>query len=193
MAFHDRQSAGFWMPFVTRRDIVRLVAALGAIVLLQVHPAEAQDGSRVRVLDRGLKGLLEFGSELSPTLRYLLEQLEATSVLVFVDCNPRMPERIGARSNFVASVNGVRYVRVDVDCALVYRQQLSLLAHELQHALEIGGRSDIVDADSMESYYEDIGFQTYDDGKHKEFETFEAIAVQRRVDAETSGKVTRTR
>jgi len=53
-------------------------------------------------------------------------------------------------------------------------------------------RSDIVDADSMESYYEDIGFQTYHDGNHKGFERFEAIAVQRQVDADTRGKVIRT-
>jgi hypothetical protein len=182
------------MPFVPRRDIARLVAAVGvaAVTLFQVAAAWAQDGPHVRVFDRRLKGLLESGRESSPTLRHLIEKLDASSVLVFADCNARMPERIGARLSLVTSVNGVRYVRVEVDCELIDRHQLSLLAHELQHALEIGHRSDIVDADSMESYYEDIGFQTFYDGNHKGFESFEAIAVQRHVDAETRGKVLRT-
>ena len=34
-----------------------------------------------------------------------------------------------------------------------------MLAHELQHALEIGENPAVTDVDSMESYYEGAGFQ----------------------------------
>jgi hypothetical protein len=47
-----------------------------------------------------------------------------------------MPTYVGARLNFVTSVNGLRYVRVDIDCTLSQRRQIALLAHELQHALD---------------------------------------------------------
>ena len=116
----------------------------------------------------------------SPTLRALVEQVEAASILVFVEGDIRMSERLGARLHFVTSVNGVRYVRVDVNCTLAPRRQIALLAHELQHALEIADRSDILDVEAMESLYEDIGFQTFEHGRHRSFET-EAAMTHRRL------------
>jgi len=43
----------------------------------------------------------------------------------------------------------MRYVRVDIDCTLSPRRQIALLAHELQHALEIGERTDILDEEGF--------------------------------------------
>jgi hypothetical protein len=48
----------------------------------------------------------------------------------------------------------------------------------------IGERSDILDAEDMESLYEDIGFESFDNGSHKRFETEAAKTVQRTVDDE---------
>ncbi len=64
------------------------------------------------------------------------------------------------------------------------RRQIALLAHELQHALEIGERTDILDAEGMESLYEEIGFQSSGSGSHKSYETEAAMAIQRAVDDE---------
>ena len=122
-----------------------------------------------------------------------MEKVEATPILVFIEGDIRMPARIGARLNFVTSVNGLRYVRVDIDCTLSPRRQIALLAHELQHALEIGERTDILDAEGMESLYEDIGFQSFDNGSHKSYETEAAKAVQRAVDEEMGRRGTRER
>jgi len=120
----------------------------------------------------------------SPTLRALVEKVEAAPILVFIEGDIRMPVFVGARLNFVTSVNGVRYVRVDIDCTLSPRRQIALVAHELQHALEIGERTDILDAEGMESLYEEIGFQSSDSGSHRSYETEAAKAVQRAVDDE---------
>ena len=142
----------------------------------------------VRVADRLLRGLIETGAAQSPALRALLADIEAAPVLVFIDCGVQMRTRLAARLNFVTSVNGVRYVRVGVDCTLPRRHQVALLAHELQHALEIAGRPDVVDPDSMATYYEDIGFSTYKDGTYTGFEPAAAVAMQRRVDDEIRGR-----
>ncbi len=159
-----------------------------ALVFLHTATAAAQQDPHVRVADRGLKAMLETGAARSPALRALLADLEAAPVLVFIDCGVQMRTHLGARLNFVTSVDGVRYVRVGVDCTLGQRHQLSLLAHELQHALEIAGQPGIVDVDSMATYYEDVGFFTYKDGTDKGFETAAAIAMQRRVDDEICGR-----
>jgi hypothetical protein len=159
-----------------------------ALVCLQGAVAASQQDPHVRVADRVLKAMLETGAAQSPALRALLAELDAAPVLVFVDCGVQMRTRLGARLNFVTSVDGVRYVRVGVDCTLGPRHQLALLAHELQHAMEIAGQPGVVDVDSMATYYEDIGYFTYKDGRDKGFETAAAIAMQRRVDDEIRGR-----
>jgi hypothetical protein len=106
----------------------------------------------------------------------------------FVEGDIRMPERLGARLHFVTSVNDVPYVRVDINVTLATRRQIALLAHELQHALEIADRPDVTDVEAMESLFEDIGFQTSDNGRHRSFETGTAIDVQEAVEGELGGR-----
>jgi len=164
-------------------------AALAVLLIVVVpHGSSAEPLPRIRILDPVLKSLFEHGTTQSPTLRALVEKVEAASILVFVEGGIQMPDRIGARLNFVTSINGVRYVRVDIDCTLPPRRQVALLAHELQHALEIADRSDIQDVEAMESLYEDIGFQTFEHGRHKSFETEAARAAQEAVDEELGGR-----
>jgi hypothetical protein len=151
----------------------------------------AQSSPHVRFLDPVLKGLFDHDIEQSPTLRALVDKVEAAPILVFIEGDIRMPARIGARLNFVTSVNGMRYVRVDIDCTLSPRRQMALLAHELQHALEIGERTDIQDAEGMELLYEEIGFQSFENGSHKSYETEAAKAIQRAVDDELGGRAGR--
>ena len=173
-----------------RRRASRAGFGLTCAALLWMHAAAAvaQQGPNVRIADRVLKAMLETGAAQSPALRTLLADLEAAPVLVFIDCGVQMRTRLGARLNFVTSVDGVRYVRIGVDCALGARHQLALLAHELQHALEIAGQPGVVDVDSMATYYEEVGYFTYKEGTDKGFETAAAIAMQRRVDDEITGR-----
>jgi hypothetical protein len=155
--------------------------------------ASAQTAQHIRILDSELSALFHTGESHSHTFRALVEDTNAAPVLVFIDCSLSLPARLGARLSFVTSVPAVRYVRVLVDCSLPPRTQITLLAHELQHALEIGSRTDIVGGDAMESLYEEIGFQTSSNGRHVSFETASARAVQQAVDRElgerTSGSV----
>lgn len=162
----------------------RVLCILFVITLATPHRSDAQTSPHIRFLDSVLKGLFEQGMQQSPTLRALVDKVEAAPILVFIEGDIRMPVYVGARLNFVTSVNGTRYVRVDIDCTLSPRRQIALLAHELQHALEIGQRTDILDAEGMESLYEEIGFQSSDSGSHKSYETEAAKAVQRAVDDE---------
>jgi hypothetical protein len=164
-------------------------AALAVLLALFLpYGASAETAPRIRILDAPLKSLFDHGLTQSPTLRTLVEKVEAASILVFVEGEIRMPERLGARTNFVTSVNGVRYVRIDVNFTLAPRRQIALLAHELQHALEIADRADILDVEAMESLYEDIGFQSFENGRHRSFETEAAIDVQESVERELGGR-----
>ena len=166
-------------PVPLSRKLPFLVTFLLSVVLPAI--ASAQAAPHIRILDQGLKTLFEQGLEQSPTLRALVAELEATRVLVFAECHFHLPSGVAGRLNFVTSVKGIRYVRVAVDCWLTQRWQVSLLAHEIQHALEIGRHAEVVDVDAMESLYEGIGFATDRDGPARHFETDAAKAVQRAV------------
>ena len=165
---------------------------MALILLLTVvaTPATAQGTQHLRVLDRDLKALLDRGATQSPTLNTLVEEVEATPLLVFVECWLKLPSGVGARTNFVTSVARTRLVRIAIDCSLTNRWQVSLLAHEIQHALEIGRRPEVVDVDAMELLYENIGFPTVRDGSMRHFETDAAIAVQRAVSDELGARAT---
>jgi hypothetical protein len=164
-----------------------LGVALSALCLAGAAAAATEHDSHIRVSDHGLKTLVELATSRSETFRELVAALDAAPVLVFVECDLRLPLRLSARLSLVTRVGAVRYVRVDIACALPSRRQMALLAHEFQHALEIGLASDITDLDSMEEHYESVGFQTYGDGAHKRFETDAAQRVERRVKDELYG------
>jgi hypothetical protein len=74
---------------------------------------------------------------------------------------------------------------------LAPRRQITLLAHELQHALEIADRPDIQDVEAMESFYEDVGFQTFEDRRHRGFETEAALEMQEAVERDLGGRAPR--
>jgi hypothetical protein len=170
-------------------SLTRCCATL--VILLTVvfaQGAAAQSTPHLRVFDRDLKALLERGMTQSPTLNKLVAEVEAMPLLVFVECSFRLPSGVGARTNFVTSVGDTRFLRVGVDCGLTQRWQVSLLAHEIQHALEIGRHRQVMDVDAMESLYENIGFPTIRDGSTRHFETDAAIAVQRAVHEELAGR-----
>ena len=161
------------------------------LIFVLPYSASAETTPRVRVLDAHLKSLFDHGLTQSPTLRTLVDKVEASSILVFVDGDMRMPERFGAQTKFVTSVNDVRYVRVDINVMLAPRRQIALLAHELQHALEIADRPEIQDVEAMELFYEDAGFQSFDDGRHRGFETDAALEMQEAVERELGGRAPR--
>src|SRR5688500_11931918 len=169
-----------------RRSCVRTLLATAVLWLL--HAPAAAHTSNVRIVDRGLNTLFEVGLAQSPTLDALVTELNALPILLFADCSMQMPSRIGARLNLITSIGQIRYVRVSVDCSLQARRQTELLAHEIQHALAIAGRPDILDEDDMESLYGEIGYSTLRDNRHTWMETAAAIDVQRRVGDELDGR-----
>jgi hypothetical protein len=158
------------------------------LVLLSPAFADADDVPHVRVHDARLRTVLKHGAARSETLRGLLSALEQSSALVFVDCNWDLPPALLGRSSLVSMVAGVRYVRVDMRCGIADVWLLPMLGHELQHAVEIGLSPDIVDEESMEAHYGDVGTESYRNGADRGFETVAARVVERMVRAELTGR-----
>ncbi len=111
-----------------------LVAALvvGAAVAVAAQPLRA-----VRPLDDASSEALASGQRHSAAFRALVEDVEATGVIVHVATGDL--ERFGAAgtTRLVGVAEGQRYLRVMLRPRLALAERASVLAHELQHVREI--------------------------------------------------------
>ncbi len=110
----------------------------------------------IRSTDRRLRSLLEHGLRISPTLRALVARLHTSDVVVYVQCDgPGAPD---GRLTFLTKAAGYRYVVVRM-ARFPQSQQIAMLAHELQHAVEIAETPAIVDGESLVREYRRIGYE----------------------------------
>lgn len=179
---------------------MRLMSSLSCMaVVLLAAGAAAQDvaiGPRVRAADNEARELLAMGEQDSPTLRQLLVELENSDLIVLVSVEPPAPFGQATARNFhgstrlLAAAAGQRYLAIWLDSrwrpgARQRPRVVSLLAHELQHALEVAQNPDVVDQGGMMTLFGRIGRELC----AQQFETDAALAVQSRVFNELSAVV----
>lgn len=117
--------------------------------------------------------LLAESAEASRTVRRLVETLEQSDVVVFLEVRDRVSNG-SALLTFVGCRSGVRWPRVAIDAGQQARQQIAFLAHELQHAVEVARAPEVQDIDGFRRLYERIGIPL--GAGH--FETEAAVAAE---------------
>src|SRR5262245_46678763 len=120
--------------------------------------------------------LLEEAATRSATVRSIIDRLAATDVIVYVEVTPS-PQIPLARTKLVTATANARFVRIGLRTQLSPFDVTPLIAHELQHALEIAERPDVRDDAAVRRLYSQIGRQNGPD----RFETEAARAIERRV------------
>lgn len=108
----------------------------------------------------------------SPTVAALVDALDASDVIVVAELTWDSMEDVSDR-RLQAVVGDVRYVRVRVSAKLKRWNQMSILAHELQHAREVAQAPDVRDEAALAGLMRRIGRETYP-GR---FETKAAVEV----------------
>jgi len=100
-------------------------------------PRTTAEAWRVRGLEPALQALIEKGVSRSRTFRRLVAELGTTDVIVHLR-QQRMPAGFrGFLMHHVLESNGVRYLRIGIDPRGADGRVIPLIAHELQHALEV--------------------------------------------------------
>jgi hypothetical protein len=127
-----------------------------------------------------LQAVLEAGYTRSSTFRGLIDALERSDLIVYV--TPQFPARgpYSGELRFVRASGGVRYLRIQVRQQMNAVQLTAMIAHELQHAAEVAAVPSVVDAASMWSLYQRIGYRV---GTHRH-ETATALRTAARVERE---------
>jgi hypothetical protein len=144
------------------REVTRILACC-AFVCASAWPAVAMTApaARVRSTDATLLELLREGAERSATFHGLTDAIAHSTGIVYVEFGYCAFGHVnGCLLPFIASTHGDRYLRILVTPDKNRRshdQLLALIAHELQHALEVIAHAEVVDVATMEAMFSRIG------------------------------------
>ncbi|HXD19134.1 MAG TPA: hypothetical protein VN654_19110 [Vicinamibacterales bacterium] len=156
--------------------------ALGVLVfVVSLAGGEPRDGGHVRTMDVRLRAGINEGMARSSSFRDLVARLDGSDVIVYVEPECPMSQRLFGRLTFMAASGGRRYVNVRIACGLNPDEQIAALGHELRHAVEIADAPSVVDVASLGELYRRIGFASHGVPHGLGFESRAAIDTARRV------------
>jgi hypothetical protein len=158
----------------------------------QSDPAPEACGAReavplqLRPLDCRLAAATADGLERSATFRHLVERVGALNGIVYIHLKPYVNpqtkrELDGGLSHAVTTAGAHRLLHVMVGAGQGDRP-IYILAHELQHAIEVLEASDVSTENAVDQLFERIGTQVYAGA----VETQAALDVERAVRRELS-------
>lgn len=143
----------------------------------QFDPTSRHIGSHVRGATPLITEMIKGAVRRSATFAALVEALNQTDVIVYIESTPQLPSGVDGRLTF-SGVNGsLRYVRAQVTSELTGAAMLAVAGHELQHALEVAQHGEVRDVETFAGLYQRIGT-----GRSRgQFDTAAARQVGRRV------------
>lgn len=118
----------------------------------------------VRATDPLLRAWITNGGAESATLKSLIDELVASDIIVHVVMVDRLSGANG-QLYFVTKTPTARYLRIEVTRMGGRADMIALLAHELQHAVEVAHSPGVRDADSLAAFYLRVG-ENMRDARH---------------------------
>jgi hypothetical protein len=112
---------------------------------------------RVRGADARMQSLLAEGLQRSRTFAALVNQINRSDVIVYIESVMTLPKGTMGRLAMMPMRGDVRYLRVQIRADLSRPEAIALIGHELQHAIEIAGADDVRDTAALVRLYERIG------------------------------------
>jgi hypothetical protein len=164
----------------------RLFVVLGAVLLVAplVQAADHPNKDphvRPTTSGAGVEQLLAEAMRRSATVRSLVEQLDRSDLVVYVQTRPFKSRLTTGHLIFVSAAAGRRYVVVEIACGEPWNTQLATLGHELHHAVEIADAEWIQSSADMAVFYTYAGMSVGVEEGGESFETRGATEAGRRV------------
>lgn len=114
--------------------------------------------THVRATDMRAEAAIAFGMERSATFRALVDTITHSDLIVYISSKFEMQLPLDGEIHFITSVGSHRYMRIYVRGELSPWDRAAMVAHELQHAAEVAARPSVVNNETMDALYEEIGF-----------------------------------
>ena len=137
------------------------LCAIGAILLVAAVAASDTDGPddpRVRSTHPYIRAMIEEAGQRSPTFRRLVETIEATDGIVYVEQGICTHSLRACLALWVTPTNERRFLRVLVDARQPDWEVMSSIGHELQHAVEVLSNPSIRSFEGIFAFYQREGF-----------------------------------
>src|SRR3954454_5158043 len=116
----------------------------------------AQDSPQrhIRATEPRILALLDAGISRSPLFRGLVAALDDSDVIVYIEPKLARQNLGGYLRHHVVARGGYRYLRIVIEIQGSESRLIPVLAHELQHAIEIARSPAARDARQMQNVFE---------------------------------------
>ena len=115
-------------------------------------------GPRVRTIDSRLTALFKNGLDRSRLLRDIVDQVDASNVVVYIGFDPTMKRKgLAGQLTFSGSAGNYRYLRALINPDLPSDLIIASIAHELQHVLEVVASPEVRTENGFKDLYKKIG------------------------------------
>ncbi len=168
-----------------RRQLFVGGVALGAMLAVSPLGADAPPPSRVRPQSTRVAGWVARGIAQSPTFRGLVARIDAGDILVYVDASPQVRPNMAARLTWMTDTPTIRFVRVSLRFDLGGRDAVAMIAHELQHVVELIEHPEVRSEAAFGRLFARIGHATTYEPEH--WDTRAALEAGDRVRVELVG------
>jgi hypothetical protein len=148
------------------------------MLLLALSFTEQQVDSHVRTFNGQIQTLIDAATSRSPTFRRLIARLNESDVLVYLDAGITRDGIGGYLLHRVTVQGAYRYLRLIVSPQGSDERLIGVIAHELQHAVEIAEVSEVGRSETVQDFFARIGFNS---GCGNCYETIDAVDVERTV------------
>jgi hypothetical protein len=136
-----------------------------------------------RVGQRRVEALLREAPRRSATVASLLEAIQRSDVVVWVDLREPLANRSG-RLTLISANHGYRYLALVLDSRNLGDELIGWLGHELMHVVEVARVPDVRDAATMRQLFSRIA--CWEEPGRGGFETAAAISTRQIVRAEVA-------
>lgn len=121
----------------------------------------------------------------SPTVRGLVDRIERSDVIVYLEIRYDLRPNVAACLTWMAATERGRIVRASLRPDLRMVDAVAMIAHELQHVVELVEHPEVRSNQTLLDLYTRIGHATAQSGK--QWDTLAAIAAGTEARLETSG------
>ena len=122
-----------------------------------VHALLDAPDRHVRTIDKRVQRLLATGVKRSPTFAALIASLNTSDVIVYIEPTQTLPTSLAGRLLLMPISGQQRYLRVQVALTMNPDEMISVIAHELRHAIEVADAPDVRNETGLVKLYERIG------------------------------------
>lgn len=138
-----------------------VVAAVGILIASGTLTGTHGTGGTVRLRPMQSMGrkLIADGMEQSGTFRRLVQDLDRSDVIVYVELRSDMPSHIVGSLRFITPSATDRFLKIALNRNYDWSTLIALLGHELQHVHEVASAREVRSPGDLRAFYHRVGIR----------------------------------